>query len=204
MGNDAFFCDYVIHTLLLDPQLGATAQDRAKLLATGGLKIYTTVNKRDQTAATNAVNYVLPAHSKTYNPARNAASEVLIQPGTGKILAIAEDRPYGTGPGQTEVDYAVNTQYGGVDGVQTGSSSKLFTLITALEQGVPFGFQPTVPGNDSISRLLPTAPATRPACSTCRTPRAPARPPTRCTPAPRSRSTSSTPSLSRRSACATW
>ena len=58
---------------------------------------------------------------------------------------------YGTGPGQTEVDYAVNTQYGGVGGVQTGSSSKLFTLITALEQGVPFGFQLTVPGNDSIS-----------------------------------------------------
>ena len=52
----------------------------------------------------------------------------------------------GPAPGQTEVDYAVNTQYGGVGGVQTGSSSKLFTLITALEQGVPFGFQLTVPG----------------------------------------------------------
>ena len=76
---------------------------------------------------------------------------MLIQPGTGKVLAIANDRPYGTGPGQTEVDYAVNTQYGGVGGVQTGSSSKLFTLITALEQGVPFGFQLTVPGTDSIS-----------------------------------------------------
>ena len=76
---------------------------------------------------------------------------MLIQPGTGKVLAIAEDRPYGTGPGQTEVDYAVNAQYGGVDGVQTGSSSKLFTLITALEQGVPFGFQLTVPGTQTVS-----------------------------------------------------
>ena len=151
VGNTAFFCDYVMHTLLLDPQLGTTTQARAKLLATGGLKIYTTVNERDQAAATHAVNYVLPASSKTYNPAHNAASEVLIQPGTGKILAIANDRSYGTGPGQTEVDYAVNTQYGGVGGVQTGSSSKLFTLITALEQGVPFGFQLTVPGTESIS-----------------------------------------------------
>ena len=151
VGNAAFFCDYVMHSLLLDPQLGSTAVARAKLLATGGLKVYTTVNEKDQAAATKAVNYVLPASSKTYNPAHNAASEVLIQPGSGKILAIANDRAYGTGPGQTEVDYAVNTQYGGVGGVQTGSSSKLFTLITALEQGVPFGFQLTVPGTDSVS-----------------------------------------------------
>jgi membrane peptidoglycan carboxypeptidase len=151
VGNAAFFCDYVMHTLLLNPQLGTTTQARAKLLATGGLKIYTTVDERDQAAATKAVNYVLPASSKTYNPAHNAASEVLLQPGTGKVLAIANDRSYGTGPGQTEVDYAVNTQYGGVGGVQTGSSSKLFTLITALEQGVPFGFQLTVPGTQSLS-----------------------------------------------------
>jgi len=34
--------------------------------------------------------------------------------------------------------------------VQTGSSSKLFTLVTALEQGVPFGFQMTVPGSTTV------------------------------------------------------
>ncbi len=94
---------------------------------------------------------MLPARSNTYNPAHNADTEVLIQPGTGKVLAIAEDRPYGTGKNQTEVDYAVNSQYGGADGVQTGSSSKLFTLITALEQGVPFGFQLTVPGSTTVT-----------------------------------------------------
>jgi membrane peptidoglycan carboxypeptidase len=149
--DKAFFCDYVMHTLLLDSQLGPTPQARAKLLATGGLKIYTTVSEKDQAAATKAVNWVLPSKSKTYNPAHNAATEVLIQPGTGKVLAIAEDRPYGTGPGETEVDYAVNSQYGGGAGVQTGSSSKLFTLVTALEQGVPFGFQLTVPGNDMVT-----------------------------------------------------
>ena len=151
VGDDAFFCDYVIHTLLLDPQLGSTTEARAKLLATGGLQIHTTVSEKDQSSATNAVNWVLPSNSTTYNPAHNAATEVLIQPGTGKVLAIAEDRPYGTGSGETEVDYAVNTPYGGGAGIQTGSSSKLFTLITALEQGVPFGFQLTVPGTQTVS-----------------------------------------------------
>ena len=121
-----------------------------------------------------AVNWVLPANSRTYNPAHNAATEVLIQPGTGKVLAIAEDRPYGTGPGQTEVDYAVNSQYGGSDGIQTGSSSKLFTLITALEQGVPFGFQLTVPGTQTVTGYTNCAGAVRGRCSRWRTPRAPA------------------------------
>ncbi|WP_300610112.1 transglycosylase domain-containing protein [Trebonia sp.] len=149
--DDAFFCDYVIHTILLDKQFGATTEDRARLLATGGLQIYTTLSPEDESAATNAVNYVLPSDNDNVNPAHNADTEVLLQPGTGKVLAIAEDRPYGTGKGQTEVDYAVNSAYGGSAGVQTGSSSKLFTLITALEQGVPFGFQLTVPGSTTVS-----------------------------------------------------
>jgi membrane peptidoglycan carboxypeptidase len=151
VGDDAFFCDDVMHTLLLDGQLGSTTEARAKLLATGGLKIYTTVSAQDEAAATKAVNWVLPEYSSAYNPAQNADTEVLIQPGTGKVLAIAEDRPYGTGSGQTEVDYAVNTQYGGGAGVQTGSSSKLFTLISAIEQGTPFGYQLTVPGTQTVN-----------------------------------------------------
>jgi membrane peptidoglycan carboxypeptidase len=152
-GEDAFFCDYVVHTVLLDSQLGATTEDRAKLLSTGGLKIYTTLAPQDESAATNAVNYVMPSNSSTYNPSKNADTEVLIQPGTGDVRAIAEDRKYGpdTKHGQTEVDYAVNGPYGGQQGVQTGSSSKLFTLITALEQGVPFAYQKTVTSPSVVS-----------------------------------------------------
>ena len=146
VGEDAFFCDYVIHAVLNDTQLGATTEDRAKLLSTGGLQIHTTLAPQDQSAATSAVNYVLPDDSNVYNPAHNADTEVLIQPGTGDVRAIAEDRQYGTGNSntETEVDYAADTQYGGQEGVQTGSSSKLFTLITALEQGVPFSYTESV------------------------------------------------------------
>ena len=151
VGAYGFFCDYVIHTFLLDKAFGATSEDRAKLLATGGLRIRTTVSKQDQNAATSAVNYVLPHHSKTYNPAGNAATTAMVTPGTGEIMAIAENRPYGTGSGQTEVDYAVPSRYGGAGGVQTGSSSKFFTLVTALQQGTPFGYQSTVPSPTTIN-----------------------------------------------------
>ena len=102
---------------------------------TGGLAIYTTLNMRDQLAADHAVNYVQPARNAVANPGHNADTEVLIQPGTGYVRAIAVNRTFG----QDDIDYAVNTPYGGGAGVQTGSSSKVFTLITALKQGMPFG-----------------------------------------------------------------
>jgi membrane peptidoglycan carboxypeptidase len=151
VGTAGYFCQYVEQVFLRDPAYGKTPMDRAKLLATGGLKIYTTLNPKDQQAANNAVNYVEPGNSKYWNPGQNADTEAVVQPGTGQIMAIAQNRPYGTGSGQTEISYAVNTAYGGSYGVQTGSSSKLFTLITALKQGYPFGFTMHVPGSTTVT-----------------------------------------------------
>ncbi len=132
--ESAFFCDYVQHVLMINyPSVWS------EINTTGGLSIYTTLNMRDQIAADNAVNYVEPQYSDAYNPGHNADTEVLIQPGTGAVRAIAINRRFGTGAGEDDIDYAVNSNYGGGAGVQTGSSSKIFTLITALKQGVPFG-----------------------------------------------------------------
>jgi membrane peptidoglycan carboxypeptidase len=144
----AFFCDYVLAVMQHDP---AYKEAWAQLNDTGGLKIYTTMSRQDQRAAQHAVSYMVPPPPSPFNPGGNAAAEVLIQPGTGKVRAIAVDRRYGVGRGQDNVNYAVDTRYNGGLGVQTGSSSKLFTLLTALEQGIPFGFSqkivsPTVVG----------------------------------------------------------
>lgn len=144
----AFFCDYVLSVMRRDPFY---AKVWAALNRTGGLKIYTTMGTADERAAERAVNFVEPASSGYYNPGHNADAEVLLQPGTGYIRAIAVNRGFGTGPGKTTVDYAVNTRYGASSGVQTGSSSKVFTLVTALKQGLPFGYHlrvksPTVVG----------------------------------------------------------
>jgi membrane peptidoglycan carboxypeptidase len=140
----AFFCDYALQSLLRDPQLGKTPGDRAHLLVSGGLTITTTLNPTDQRAADHAVSYVLPATGSD-NPGHLADAEAMVQPGTGRIRAIAEDRTYGTGRGKTTIDYAATTPFDGGIGVQTGSSSKVFTLLTALEQGVPFGFSMNAP-----------------------------------------------------------
>ncbi len=144
----AYFCDYVLAVLRRDAAYKKTYRD---LNSSGGLKIYTTLNVHDETAAQNAVSFVVPDHSSTYNPNHNADAEVLIQPRTGRVRAIAVDRHYGTAAGDNNIDYAVDTKYDGGAGVQTGSSSKLFTLITALKEGVPFGFAEHTVSPASIS-----------------------------------------------------
>ena len=144
----AFFCDYVVSLLKQD---NAFSQAWNVLNTSGGLQIYTTLSAQDERAAKQAVNYMVPQPPNGANPGGNAVSEVLIQPGSGHIMAIANDRSYGTGKNQTTEDYAVNSQYDGGVGVQTGSSSKLFTLVTALAQGVPFGFGQTVPAATTLT-----------------------------------------------------
>jgi len=135
-ARSAYFCDYVEHVLVNN----YPAVWNQIIKGDGGLKIYTTLNMRDQIAANDAVNYVEPRYSNTYNPGHNADTEVLIKPGTGAVRAIAVNRKYGNGPGENSIDYAATAEYGGdTQGVQTGSSSKLFTLITALKQGPPVG-----------------------------------------------------------------
>jgi membrane peptidoglycan carboxypeptidase len=145
-ASAAFFCDYVQHVLEINyPSIWKRINN------TGGLAIYTTMNSQDQTAASHAVDYVQPPYNYSANPGNNADTEVLIQPGTGAIRAIAVNRPYGSGPSQDSIDYAVNSQFGGDPyGVQTGSSSKIFTLITALEQNYPFGHQISIQNPESI------------------------------------------------------
>lgn len=151
VGSGGFFCQFVEETFLRDPAYGATVAARAKLLSTGGLKIYTTLDPKDQKAANTAVNYVVPYRNHGFNPGNNAAVEAVVQPGTGAIRAIAEDRPYGSKSGHTEIDYAVGTAYGGGSGVQTGSSSKLFTLVTALNQHYEFGWTANVQYSQTVS-----------------------------------------------------
>jgi Membrane carboxypeptidase (penicillin-binding protein) len=157
----------VEEVFLHDPAYGKTPMERAKMLSTGGLKIYTTLNPQDQQAANTAVNYVEPAKASTTTRAGNADTEAVVQPGTGQIMAIAENRPYGTDHGETEINYAVNTSYGGSSGVQTGSSSKLFTLITALKQGTPFGATLHAPGSTTVTGYT-NARAARPATTRAR------------------------------------
>ena len=199
-AREAFFCDYVTHVLANDSAYKSVWK---ALTTTGGLTITTTLNPADQAAAQNAVDYVEPPGGGTYNPRRNADTEVMVTPGTGAIRAIAVNRSYGNGPGQDTLDYAVDSTYGGGAGVQTGSSSKLFTLVTALEKGIPFGFNESVVSPASISPYYGCTGQFAGAFN-LQNAEGPARASSPSITARRSPLTCSTPCWSRRSACAAW
>lgn len=73
------------------------------------------------------------------DPSGVASAIVTVQPGTGKILAMAQNRIYAAAatPGSREESVNFNTDgaYGGSGGFAPGSTFKPFTLLEWLKQG---------------------------------------------------------------------
>jgi len=130
----AYFCDYVLSFIKNDSFFGETAEDREAFLRRGGLTIKTTLDPALQAAAQKAVDTAIPRKDKS----RKAVAVSSVQPGTGGVLAMAQNRIWGTsGRGKTTVNFNVNTKYGGSLGAQAGSTFKVFVLAAALDQGLP-------------------------------------------------------------------
>ena len=122
-------------------QLGFTDEQ----LMIGGYIIKTTLVKDAQEAAVAAVNKEAP----TKAPENLHIGLVAIRPGTGEILAM-----YG---GQDYLKYQFNAATQGI--TSGGSSFKAFTLVAALEEGIPLtsvwnGDSPKV-YDDGIGRPYP-------------------------------------------------
>ncbi|MEV7188856.1 transglycosylase domain-containing protein [Kitasatospora sp. NPDC093102] len=127
-----FFCDYVRHVVKQDPAFGKNSAERKKLWDTGGLNIYTTLDPDKQAAAQNAVS------TKVYVTDPVSAAMTMVEPGSGKILAMAQTRPYGLAKekNETVVNYNVDAVMGGGIGFQPGSNFKPIVAAAALEAGL--------------------------------------------------------------------
>ncbi|MGA6175176.1 transglycosylase domain-containing protein [Streptomyces sp. NPDC012600] len=133
VSGSGFFCDYVRKTILTDPAFGKTEEERTKLWNLGGLTIRTTLDPRAQQATNEA------ATAKVSKADKFAASVVQVQPGSGKILAMGQSRPYGLDQKQNEtvLNLGVSNKMGGSTyGFQVGSTFKPFTAAAALEKGI--------------------------------------------------------------------
>jgi membrane peptidoglycan carboxypeptidase len=129
-----FFCQYMRYELEETPvgaALGETKVERQNALFTGGLTIQTSIDPRIQRAAQTSVDSQVP----NGDPSGVAAANNIVEPGTGLIRAMAVDRAYGEDASKGESQ--VNLATGGTQGVQPGSTFKIFWLASALQQGIP-------------------------------------------------------------------
>ena len=135
-----YFCDYVSHLILNNPAYGIDLAERERKLFRGGLTITTTLDSRLQLAAQAQVDATAGA-----NPDKWGASLVSIAPGTGKILAMAQNTVFLPEPGKfdTQLNFNVDSRdangkdLNGAGGFQPGSTMKPFTLAEWLNEGKP-------------------------------------------------------------------
>jgi membrane peptidoglycan carboxypeptidase len=138
-GASAFFCDYVLHILQNDPTFGADADTRMVNFRRGGYNVFTTLDPDLQNAAVSTIAANVP---KVYPGGDVGAVISSVQVGTGRVLAMAQNKDYSqdpivqaTGSNYTGINYNTDFDYGGSSGFQPGSSYKVFTLAEWLKEG---------------------------------------------------------------------
>ena len=156
-GNAAYFCTYVVNEILGSDLYGEDITERRQLLVRGGLTITTTLDLYKQNKAQAAIESVVP----TGDPSGANTAVVSVEPGTGKIIAMAQNTKYAAveSVDGTEVVLAADARHGGAassagtSGFQPGSAFKAFILAQWFQEG------------RSASQSLNTRPRTFPAGS---------------------------------------
>jgi membrane peptidoglycan carboxypeptidase len=133
--NDwGFFCDYFRTWWDSQPQFGTTKADRDQNLQEGGYTIVTSLDPNIQAEALKQTTSVYDFGNQ------KAAPMAVVQPGTGRVLAMAVNRHYSlaANPGGKKYPNSVDPLISGGDGAsgyQAGSTFKMFTMLAALSQG---------------------------------------------------------------------
>jgi membrane peptidoglycan carboxypeptidase len=147
-----FFCDFFYRWWIAQPAFGADEAERAGRLKSKGYRITTTLDVNIQASAKKNVEKQIPTGSS------DALMLAAIEPGTGRVKAMATNRIYGLDTSNNPVStdpakraagikgtYPVTTNPiisggGDISGYKAGSTFKIFTILTALEKGYTLDF----------------------------------------------------------------
>lgn len=137
----AYFCDYVVWVIRNNDEFGATLAEREMTLRRGGLEIYSTMDIALQNITDDAVKAELPVDNRW----NLGAASVSVEVGTGRVLAMSQNRVFDQevdeDPTTTSVNYSTDKAFGGSSGFQTGSTYKVFVLAEWLTKGFLLGDQ---------------------------------------------------------------
>ncbi|WP_164863486.1 transglycosylase domain-containing protein [Agromyces sp. LHK192] len=140
-GSYAYFCDYVKNVILnhYDDPATTDVDEGLKLLQEGGLQVHTTLDMDLQDRAQGTMLENVPWVDDRFDV---GSSAVTVQPGTGKILAMTQNKNYSQDQevlaadrAYSAVNYSTDFAYGGSSGFQPGSTFKVFTLGEWLNEG---------------------------------------------------------------------
>jgi membrane peptidoglycan carboxypeptidase len=156
-----FFCDFFYRWWMAQETFGSTSYDRERRLKSRGYRVVTTLDVKAQDSARKRITQQIK------DTDRNAILLAGIEPGTGKVRALAANRRYklddpqhpqnplssnpalahkkirGSYPNTTN---PLITGGGDIHGYQAGSVFKMFTMVAALESGKPLSYPINAPG----------------------------------------------------------
>ncbi|MEU7585872.1 transglycosylase domain-containing protein [Micromonospora sp. NPDC049230] len=155
-----FFCDYFYRWWMQQETFGSTTYDRERRLKSGGYTVVTSIDVQAQKGADKAVR-----RSKSEN-SKEAAMVAVVEPGSGRVRALAVNRQFklddpknpknkiSSDPAKSRrgirgnYPATVNPLLSGGDGItgyQAGSTFKIFTILAALEKGIPLSYSFNAP-----------------------------------------------------------
>ncbi len=139
-----FYCGWFVEWFKQNEAFGKTRQERENQLERGGYRITLALDPKMQNAAQQAIDKQFSRD----NPF--ALGETIVEPGTGRVRAMAINRTYSIAANLGGRNYpnTTNPLLSGTTtspGYQAGSTFKMFTMVAALEQGLPLNIKIRAP-----------------------------------------------------------